>query len=134
MKVERVYTVTDYWDGPRAGIADYDGRPHTFDAVFDDEADAWSDVFVLRPIDAETLALALEAWAIWLRWKATFDTGQTTTDTHPPLPADRARHAELEAAIERRLAARPDEAVRARALFRSDERSKETLVVWAALI
>jgi len=31
---------------------------------FDDEADEWSDVYWLMPIDEETFALAMEAWTI----------------------------------------------------------------------
>jgi hypothetical protein len=65
---ERVYTMTDYYDGPRRGIADFDGRPHTYDAVFDYAQDDYAEPYDLRPVDAETLQLALEAWQIWQRW------------------------------------------------------------------
>jgi hypothetical protein len=33
---EKVYTMTDYYDGPRRGIADFDGRPHFYDSEWDD--------------------------------------------------------------------------------------------------
>jgi len=33
---ERVYTMTDYYDGPRKGIADFEGRPHLYEAEWDD--------------------------------------------------------------------------------------------------
>lgn len=32
---ERVYTVTDYHDGPRRGIADFNGKPHLFVSEFE---------------------------------------------------------------------------------------------------
>jgi hypothetical protein len=32
---ECVFTVTDYYDGPRKGIANYNGRPHFYECVFD---------------------------------------------------------------------------------------------------
>lgn len=100
---ERVYTMTDYYDGPRRGIADFDGRPHLYEARFED-AVGYTDTFELREIDAETLALALEDWAIWLRWDEAFHAGRTTVDTHPALPGDRVRYVEVAPMLDARLA------------------------------
>ncbi|MEO8702073.1 MAG: hypothetical protein ABI867_18665 [Kofleriaceae bacterium] len=117
-RFERVYTMTDYYDGPRCGIADFDGRPHLYSSPFEEHQDAYSDLFELRAVDPETLALALEDWEIWLRWETAFHAGEVTTETHPALPADRQRHDELAPMLEARLAALPGPVVRARGEFR----------------
>lgn len=96
---QRVYTMTDYFDGPRGGVADFEGRPHVFRSLFqrsrDDAGELQEDVFVLKPIDLATLELMLEDWEIWLRWECAFKAGQVQLDTHPALPSDRARHDEI---------------------------------------
>jgi hypothetical protein len=33
---EKVYTVTDYYDDPRGGIADFCGKPHLYRSLFED--------------------------------------------------------------------------------------------------
>lgn len=110
---ERVYTMTDFYDGPRGGIADYRGAPHLYASMFDDD-----DTFELQPVDAETLALALEDWAIWLRWEEAFKDGLVTIASHPALPEERARHDEIKPLLAARLAALPDP-IRAIAEFRA---------------
>jgi len=114
---ERVYTMTDFYDGPRGGIALVGGRPHTYDSLFLDDNDD-QDLFELRLVDDETLALAVEDWAIWLRWEDAFYAGTATIETHPALPADRARHDEIAPIINARLDAFPGPPIRARAEFR----------------
>jgi len=67
---ERVYTVNDYWDRPRAGFADVDGQPHAYRSIWREDLDDWDpdNRFLLQPVSSELLALAREAWEIWLRW------------------------------------------------------------------
>ncbi len=115
---ERVYTMTDYYDGPRGGIADFEGRPCSYQARFD-EATGYSDVFQLRVVDDETLRLALEDWEIWKRWEDAFLAGQTAHDTHPALPADRERHRQIAAVLQQRLDALPGPIVEATGEFRT---------------
>ena len=100
---ETVHTVTDYWDGPRGGIADYNGKPYLYQSNFDDTADEWSDTFLLRSVDASVFAMALEDWEIWLRWERAFHEGRTTIETHPALPEDRQRHTELKTELDKHL-------------------------------
>jgi hypothetical protein len=57
---DKVYTVTEYYDGARAGVADFNGQPHYYECQFDELEGNWSDVFLLKPIDSETFRLALE--------------------------------------------------------------------------
>lgn len=118
MNFEVVHTVTDWNDGPRRGVADHQGRPHLFESQWTDREDLDEDSFLLTPIDSATFALALEDWAIWRRWETAFERGETTADTHPALPEDRARHEELKQLLNDRLTTDPARAFRASALFR----------------
>jgi hypothetical protein len=115
---ERVYTMTDYYDGPRRGIASFRGRPHAYSCPFEHWKDGYADLYELRAIDEDTLRLALEDWEIWLRWEDAFYACAVDMSTHPALPADRARHDEIDPIIEARLAALSDPPIRARGRFR----------------
>lgn len=105
---ERVYTVNSYWDGPRLGVADLSGRPHIYESPFNETNDDYEDFYVVSPIEPDLLRLVLEDWDIWIRWCEAFDRKETSKDTHPALPPDRARHDELKTLIGTRL--RPDPA------------------------
>ena len=96
---ERVYTVNNFWDGPRFGIADVSGRPHIYESPFNESKDDFEDFFVVSPIEPELLALILEDWDIWNRWSEAFDSGAASRETHPALPQDRGRHDEIEKLI-----------------------------------
>jgi hypothetical protein len=117
MKTERVLTVNDYYDGPRLGVAELDGVPHFYEAEFDHSADEYGDTFFLSPVPADLLALVLEDWAIWLRWERAFRAGEVDQDTHPALPADRERHAELKRLVGNRLRVDPDGRIKRKARF-----------------
>jgi hypothetical protein len=116
--VETVHTCTDWYDGPRRGIADFQGQPHVFESEWRDGEDMDADTFLLVPVDAETVRLAREDWAIWRRWETAFHQGRAGLDTHPALPEDRPRHEELRRLLEGRLAVDPAGAVRKAAEFR----------------
>jgi hypothetical protein len=114
---ERVFTMTDYYDGPRCGIADYRGRAHLYRSLWADSTVGDLDVFELIPIDSQTLDLALEDWAIRLRWVAAFHRGETSLDMHPALPDDKPRHERLTALLKPLLAIRSHQAIMATAEF-----------------
>jgi hypothetical protein len=120
MTWECVYTVSEYYDGPRRGVADFRGRPHVYESQFSDLQDGYTDRFLLTEIDSELFRLALEDWSIWLRWRAAFDLGDVSLDTHPALPEDRERHRELEQLIGSRLRADPSKCTLMGAEFRKD--------------
>jgi hypothetical protein len=113
---ERVYTVMDYWDTPRAGFADFDGSPHAYRSIFRDDLDDYDPEYRLWPVRVDDLALALEDWAIFERWQKAYYAGENPA--WPALPADRARHAEIAPVIERVLDEVPADALRATAEFR----------------
>ena len=106
---EKVFPVTDFYDGPVKGIANFKGKPHAFQLIFNVERDDFERTddgfgsFRLKAVDDETLKLALESWEIWLGWQRSFQMGQTTLETHPALLEDRARHLNLEKILEERL-------------------------------
>jgi hypothetical protein len=100
---ESVHTMSDWYDGPIGGVADCAGRPHVYEALWDEELQRFGPRFRLSPIDAATLALAVEDWQIWLRWDEAFRAGAVDESTHPALPAERARHEELHALLAAKL-------------------------------
>jgi hypothetical protein len=127
---DTVHTITDWYDGPRGGVADLNGEPHYYESRWDEARDDWSEEYLLNRIDNETLRLALEDWQIWLRWEAAFHEGRTPRETHPALPEDRARHNELEKVLAERLVINPDACVKAKAEFKF---GKPTLVRWSVV-
>jgi len=109
--------MTGFYDGPRDGIADFEGRPHAYTSLFD-ESQGYSDTFLLMPIEEGVFRLALEDWEIWCRWEKAFYAGTTSQETHPALPVDRARHEELNRLIGDRLQPLESASRRAQAEFR----------------
>ena len=119
---EPVYTITDYYDGPRGGIAEFGGKPHTYESYWLDVGDdPTEDIFRLAPVDEETVRLACEDWEIFRRWDAAFRAGQTSESTHPALPDDRTRYEELARLLEGRLTTNGAGTFCARAQFRANE-------------
>jgi len=114
---ETVHTITDWYDGARKGVADLNGKPHYYENHWNEGEQYWSELYLLQPLDAETFALAIEGWEIWLRWERAFKEGKTTQETHPALPKDRKRHNELEKILAGRLVISPETSIRAAGEF-----------------
>jgi hypothetical protein len=110
-KPERVYTTTTYYDGPREGIADYLGVPHVYASLWSAAIDGYTDPFQLMPIDPTTFDLAMEDWAIWMRWLRAFEAGVAPPESHPALPADADRHAAIVHQLGDKLTVIPDRAI-----------------------
>jgi hypothetical protein len=108
---ETVFTVTDYYDGPRRGLANYQGKPYFYECVFDEDNDDYSDQFRLTPIDEKTFKLAMEDWEIWRRWETAFHAGKADINSHPALPEERPRHEELRRHLDSVLVTDPHRAV-----------------------
>ncbi len=98
---EEVFTVTDYYDGPRGGIANFNGEPHFYECVFGGED--YSNLYRLTPVSQELFLLALEDWAIWKRWEGAFYAGEVSHDSHPALPAERERHLQIKSLLDEQL-------------------------------
>lgn len=79
---ERVYVESEWYDGPRSGIADVGGRPHRFQSLFDEAEGEDSSTFFVWPIDDADLALELEQWGIFVLWTDRHDAGLAKPSEH----------------------------------------------------
>jgi hypothetical protein len=104
---EEVYTVDDWYDGPRTGFARYHGAPHHYRSLYldYDDWDTDEDSFELIPVSVAVLAAALEASAIFSRWNAARERGEITWTEDSPksefgaLAEDRDRYASARSII-----------------------------------
>jgi hypothetical protein len=117
---ERVYSVTNYYDGPKEGFADYGGHPHHYLYVWDEVKDDYAGTFTLARLDADTMELALEQWNFWRKWEAAFRRGSVPHNTHPGFGGIDARYDHLKAALTSRLKSMTRRPNHFRGLFRSD--------------
>ena len=62
---ERVYTIEEWDEGPRSGVASFAGAPHFFRSVGESR-----DRFELTPLPPELFELILEADALFHRWQS----------------------------------------------------------------
>jgi hypothetical protein len=108
---EQVFTVTDYYDGPRKGIANFLGEPHFYDCIFDETKGNYSNLFRLTSIEEGIFKLAMEDWGIWQRWELAFNTGKTDISTHPALPDETDRHLQLKRILEKALVSEPEKGI-----------------------
>jgi hypothetical protein len=99
MALEHVYAVWDYWDRIRSGFADFRGMPHYFESPWDESSDDCSDVFVLTPVSSATIELVVEQAEIFRSWAIAFHRGEVTEGSHPALPGQNDRYAQLNQAI-----------------------------------
>jgi hypothetical protein len=93
---ERVYVENEWYDGPRAGIADVNGRPHRFKALFDDAEDQYPGTFFIWPVDETTVELEQEQWRIFAAWNVLYEAGEATAESHPGHGGKSARWDEIE--------------------------------------
>jgi hypothetical protein len=108
--LEAVHTVEDYYDGPRSGVADFDGTPHYYRSIYLDvrEWDADEDRFELSPVTSEVVGAACELAAIFGRWDLARRStpGFIWSDAEfGAVPAERTRRRELETFLESSYAA-----------------------------
>jgi hypothetical protein len=114
---EPVFTVYDYHDAPREGVANFHGVPHFYECIFDEKSDEYSDSYLLIPIDPEVFKTVAENWEIFLRWRKAFDSGNTSRETHPALPRDKGRYEETKRTLDQAVASGRHRAIRARGEF-----------------
>ena len=108
---ETVFTVTEYSDWPRKGIANFQGAPHLYEWVSNGAEDDESKLFRLMPLSAEVFQLAMEEWEIWRRWLVAFYEKKTDISTRPALSIDISRHAELKRILDGALIVDPQKTV-----------------------
>ena len=110
---ERVYVENEWYDGPRAGIADVNGRPHRFKSLFDQQQDQYPGTFLVWPVDQVVVELEQEQWRIFAAWNALYEAGKATTDSHPGHGGRSARWDEIETLLKNSRAEVPPFAQRA---------------------
>ncbi|MER5924808.1 hypothetical protein [Streptomyces mirabilis] len=79
---ERVYAELEWYDGPRAGLADVDGQPHYFQGYDYDSADE-ADEYSVWPASDAAVGLEREQWAIFARWNERHQAGTVGPESHP---------------------------------------------------
>jgi len=114
---EKVHVENEWYDGPRAGVADIAGMPHRFISEFDEVEDDYCDVFIVWPITEKNLELEIEQWRIFVAWNSRFESGQCGTDSHPAVGGIDPRWDEIESILEIDRKEIPDGARKARAKF-----------------
>lgn len=88
--MDYVYTY-EWYDGPRSGVASYQGQPYYYESQWADVYNREEDWFKLSPIRSSVFEQEIERWELWRNWKAAYDAGLAGIESHPYLPADRAR-------------------------------------------
>ena len=128
---EPVFTLTEWYDGPRKGIACYHGKPHLYESRWSNLETDLEDTFLLMPLTAEIVALALEDWAIWKRWRAAYDRKEVTLETHPALPPERKRHNEVAVILQTELQIQEEMSFCVQGEFKAPETDQyELMVKW----
>jgi len=97
---EIVFTVRDYHDGPRSGVANFLEQPHFYECVFDERTDDYSNSYLLTALNQNVFRAAIENWEIFLRWRKAFDLGKVNRETHPALPQDKERFEETKRVLD----------------------------------
>lgn len=112
---EHVFVENEWYDGPRAGIANVNGQPHRFVSQWDEQGDEYLGTFLVWPVRSEELALEQEQWQIFVSWNDQYEAGAASTDTHPGNPGTNSRWDELSRQLATLRAPTPEHAQRARA-------------------
>ncbi len=114
---EHVYVENEWYDGPRAGIADVNGMPHRFTSEWDEVGDEYLGTYLVWPVSAEELALEQEQWAIFVAWNDRFEAGTADTNSHPGHVGTNARWDEIEAQLASKRKSTPPAGKRAKVQF-----------------
>jgi hypothetical protein len=110
--IETVYTVHDWYDGPRSGAADYQGTPYWYRSIYLDNAEynRDEDRFELTPLVRDALEWDLERDSIFSRWDAARKSGvlmwkDGDEEGFGALPEEMGRYRDLNRKIKDYLAA-----------------------------
>lgn len=96
---EIVHVENEWYDGPRAGVADIGGVPHRFKSVFDEKDDEYLGTFLVWPVEKDVLDLEREQWEIFVAWNARYESGEAGSESHPGHGGVSARWDEIEAIL-----------------------------------
>lgn len=121
---EHVFVENEWYDGPRAGIANVNGQPHRFVSQWDEHEDEYLRTFLVWPVGAEELALEEEQWRIFINWNDQYEAGAASTNTHPGNSGTNSRWDELSRLLAPLRASPPEHAYKARADMVSLDRER----------
>jgi hypothetical protein len=121
---ERVYVELEWYDGPRAGIADVHGVPHRFSSNYDEDEVGGLGTFSIVPVDPEVLVLEQVQWRIYVAWNRLHEAGVALVDSHPGHGGVDPRWDELQVLLAESRAAIPADARRAKAHKQRIEREE----------
>lgn len=83
--------ITDWWDGPKSGFADYNGSIHSFERIFDEQTQDWTLSYWLRPVSNKEYLLQKESYTLFLEWLKNNDKARV----HPLEDMENIRYQEL---------------------------------------
>ena len=106
-----MFTVDEYYDGPRTGVANFRGEPHFYECIFEENRSDYSNLFQLTPIDQKTFELALAAWRIWRKWEIAYHEGKVKWESHPALQVDTAKYRKMTRRLEGLLKTDPQKSI-----------------------
>jgi hypothetical protein len=107
---EPVFTVLEYYDGPRKGIASYRKTPHFFDCIINDKNE-YSEKYLLTPVDDETYRLAMEASEIFRKWEIRFHDNKRASTTSRAYLLDTKKYRAINRVLDKRLVTIPRQAI-----------------------
>lgn len=107
-----------YRGSPIIGVADFNKEPYFYQCLFDETKNEWTTNFILKPLDKEIFSLCIKGWEIKLRWGEAFRLKQTTIDTFPALPLDKARYEEIKEIVKMKLEKSSDKEFVANGVFK----------------
>jgi len=121
---EHVYVENSWYDGPRAGVANVQGRPHRFVSLNDEKEDEYLGTFLVWPVDTSELRLEEEQWRIYVDWNDEYESGRVGSESHPGHPGTSQRWDEIAALLKNSREIVPPSARRAKVEMVNIEREK----------
>jgi hypothetical protein len=120
---EHVLVENEWYDGPRAGVANVNGQPHRFISQWDEQGEDLG-TYLVWPVAAEEVALEQEQWCIFVAWNDQFEAGALDSTTHPGHPGTNERWDEIASLLANHRQTAPSSARRARAQLVHIEREQ----------
>jgi len=66
MKNDIVWTINDWFDGPKIGVAEFDNLKCIYERIFDENTDEYTNNYYLTPITEKQFVMVMKDWDIWI--------------------------------------------------------------------